>query len=641
MSMVATKGLARSLARLLAAAGLLWAALAPAPAAAPQPAALSAALVAAGGSMPVGRFAAHFEDAGRSLSVDAVRAGSAAMPFVPVAEERPNFGYTNSAHWLRFAIDPGSAALDLLLEIAMPSLDSIDLYSPEGNAYTVQHAGDQVPWAARGFPHRNHVLSLRAPAGTPAVFYLRVASSSVVTVPLALWSRDAFAARERQSQLVYGLFYGLVAAMFLYNFGLLLALRDPIYFYYVAYVGSFGLALLVFDGFAYEHLWPAHVWWANQALATAFAATIVFASQFSRSFLATSVHEPHLDRFAQGVTWAGALIAVCSATGFGLQYSHAMQAISAIAAIGATLSLVIAFRGLARGYRPARFFLLAWGVLLVFIVMAALRNFALVPSNFLTMNGLHIGVAFDVLLLSFGLGDRINLLRREKLQAQAALLESTQRQERELGQRVVERTAQLEDANRKLRIEAQERDALVQKLAEDETRMRHLAQHDALTGLPNRLSLQERFALATEYAKRNEHKIAVMLLDLDHFKELNDTRGHAAGDEALVALAGRLRTTVRGADTVARLGGDEFVVLASDLDDRTAVQSVLEKLSDVIGIPITAGGGAWTLSASIGVAFYPDDGAALDDLLRLADAAMYSDKAARKRRGVHMPVKPA
>ena len=171
--------------------------------------------------------------------------------------------------------------------------------------------------------------------------------------------------------------------------------------------------------------------------------------------------------------------------------------------------------------------------------------------------------------------------------------------------------------------------------------MRHLAQHDALTGLPNRLSLQERFALATEYAKRNEHKIAVMLLDLDHFKELNDTRGHAAGDEALVALAGRLRTTVRGADTVARLGGDEFVVLASDLDDRTAVQSVLEKLSDVIGIPITAGGGAWTLSASIGVAFYPDDGAALDDLLRLADAAMYSDKAARKRRGVHMPVKPA
>ena len=640
---------------LLAAAGLLGAAMAqaqtsaPGPRPAPDPAltptseitAVRAALVMTGGSLPLGRFAAHLEDATGTLTIDAVRAGLGGLRFAQPRDEHPNFGYSQSAHWLRFALDPGNAPLDMLLEIALPSLDSIDLYTPQGAGFSVQHAGDQVPWAERGFPHRNHVFSVRAPADAPAVFYLRVASASVVTVPLTLWSRTAFAAHERQAQLVYGLFYGLVVAMFLYNFGLLLVLRDPVYFHYVAYVASFGMALFVFDGFAFEHLWPANVWWANQALATAFAATMGFASQFSRSFLATAVHEPQLDRIAQGITWGAVLIAVCSATGFALQYSHAMQAISALAATGASLSLVIAVRGLARGYRPARFFLLAWGVLLVFIVLAALRNFALVPSNFLTMNGLHFGVAFDVLLLSFGLGDRINLLRREKLNAQAALLESTQRQERELAQRVDERTAQLEDANRQLRIEAQERDALVQKLAEDETRMRHLAQHDVLTGLPNRLSLQERFALATEYAKRNEHKIAVMLLDLDHFKELNDTRGHAAGDEALIALAGRLRTTVRGADTVARMGGDEFVVLASDLDNRTSVQSVLEKLSDVIGIPVTAGGGAWTLSASIGVAFYPDDGASLDALLKLADAAMYSDKAARKRRGVHVPVNTA
>ena len=625
---------------LLAAAGLLWAAGGQAQTPAPEAAAISAALVTAGGGLPAGRFAGHLEDAAGSLTIEAVRAGVGALRFAALRDDRPNFGYSHSAHWLRFVVDPGNAPLDLLLEIAMPSLDSIDLYTPQESGYSAQHAGDRVPWAERGFPHRNHVFALRAPAGAPAVFYLRVVSASVVTVPLTLWSRDAFAAHERQAQLVYGLFYGLVVAMFLYNFGLLLALRDPIYFYYVAYVGSFGMALLVFDGFAFEHLWPANVWWANQALATAFAATMAFGSQFSRSFLATSVHEPQLDRIAQGITWAAALIAVCSATGWVLQYSHAMQAISALAATGATMSMVIAFRGLARGYRPARFFLLAWGVLLVLIVLGALRNFALVPSNFWSMNGLHLGVAFDVLLLSFGLGDRINLLRRERAAAQAALLDNAKLHERELSARVEERTAQLEEANRKLRAEALEREALVHKLAEDETRMRHLAQHDALTGLPNRLSLQERFALATEYAKRNEHKIAVMLLDLDHFKGLNDTRGHAAGDEALIALAGRLRTTVRGADTVARLGGDEFVVLASDLDDRVSVQSVLEKLSDVIGIPITAGGGVWTLSASIGVAFYPDDGASLDDLLKLADRAMYSDKAARKRRGVHVPVKP-
>ena len=104
--------------------------------------------------------------------------------------------------------------------------------------------------------------------------------------------------------------------------------------------------------------------------------------------------------------------------------------------------------------RPARFFLLAWGVLLVFIVLGALRNFALVPSNVWSMNGLHLGVAFDVLLLSFGRGDRINLLRRERAAAQAALLDNAKLHERELSARVEERTAQLEETNRKLRAEA-------------------------------------------------------------------------------------------------------------------------------------------------------------------------------------------
>jgi diguanylate cyclase (GGDEF)-like protein len=97
---------------------------------------------------------------------------------------------------------------------------------------------------------------------------------------------------------------------------------------------------------------------------------------------------------------------------------------------------------------------------------------------------------------------------------------------------------------------------------------------------------------------------------------------------------------VRGSDTVARLGGDEFVVLAADLDERDAVRPVIDKVSDVIGIPVSAGGGAWSLSASIGVAFYPDDAQTLDDLLKLADRAMYSDKVERKRRGVHFPTKP-
>ena len=606
------------------------------------------------GSKVIGTSTAHFEDIQGKLTFDEARSPDLAAQFRAVKEAQPNFGYSSSAHWLRFTVDGSSGPAKLLLEVALPSLDSVQLFSPSGAGFERQTAGDLIPWHARLIKHRNHVFTL--PLGEPGeaagaagsasatrsgstarTFYLRVQSQSVVTVPMTLWTPEAFAEHERQAQFVYGLFYGLLAAMFVYNIALLLALRDLTFLFYVAYVGAFGMALLTFDGFGFEYLWPNSVWWSNHALATAFSLSMAFASLFARRFLETRTNAPLFDSLWLGLSAVGFALAFCAATGTILDYGEIMRSLSILGALSAATSLIVGSRLMLRGYRPARFFLLAWSTLLVFIVLAALRNFALLPTNFITMYGLHVGFTFDVLLLSFALGDRINLMRRDRLSAQTALLHAAQEHERQLESRVSARTAELDDVNRKLRVEAFEREALLQKLSESETRMRHLAQHDALTGLPNRLSLQERFSLATQYAKRNKHKVAVMLVDLDRFKELNDSRGHAAGDEALISLAGRLRTTVRGSDTVARLGGDEFVVLAADLDQRDAVRPVIDKIGDIIGIPISAGGGAWTLSASIGVAFYPDDGTSLEDLLKLADAAMYTDKAERKRRGVHTP----
>lgn len=635
--------------------------------------AVSAARVAAAGGLALGPFAAHLEDPGGRLTIDAIRAPARAAEFEALGEERRNFGYTKSAHWLRFTLEADAAAAGLLLEIALPSIDSVQLFMPAGGGFVMQSAGDLVPWDARGIKHRNPVLRLQAgprdgagvgagtrtsagagmgrsngpvaaagnSAGTPVTYYLRLASENALSLPLTVWQPAAFAEHQRHSQLLYGAFYGLLAAMLLYNLALLLYLRDIVYLYYTAYVASFGMALFAFDGFAFEYLWPHSVWWANHSLPTAFGVALTAAILFLLEFLMIRAYAPRQLGAWRACAAMSAALALCGATGWLIGHGEVVRLLALLSTLTAAAALWTAARWVMDGYPPARLFLLAWSVLLVSIVLSGLRNFALVPANFLTVNGLHIGIACDVLLLSFALGSRINLLRRSKLEAEGALLASVRRHEQELSVRVAERTAQLEIANQRLQVEAREREALVHKLAEDETRMRHLAQHDALTGLPNRRSLQERFALAAEFAKRNDHKIAVLLLDLDRFKELNDSRGHAAGDEALIALAGRLRATVRGADTVARWGGDEFVILASDLDGRNAVQSVLEKLSDVISIPISAGGGAWTLSASIGVAFYPDDGSVLDDLLNLADSAMYSDKAGHKRRGIHQPVDQA
>jgi diguanylate cyclase (GGDEF)-like protein len=285
------------------------------------------------------------------------------------------------------------------------------------------------------------------------------------------------------------------------------------------------------------------------------------------------------------------------------------------------------------GYRPARYFLLAWAALLIFIALGALRNFTLVPTNLVTIYGLHIGFALDVLLLSFALGDRINLLRRERaaaqaesLQAQQRLLAATRESERELERGIAERTAELNRANARLRAEAHERDSLMQLLQHQEEHLRFMAQHDPLTGLPNRLSMQQRLSLAMELAKRNRKKLAVMLVDLDGFKGINDTRGHRAGDQALVQLASRLRTSVRGSDTVARYGGDEFVILAGELDRGEDAGMIAEKVTDMVQVPLAIEGGPARVSCSIGISVYPDDAEDGEQLIALADKAMYATR---------------
>ena len=204
--------------------------------------------------------------------------------------------------------------------------------------------------------------------------------------------------------------------------------------------------------------------------------------------------------------------------------------------------------------------------------------------------------------------------------------------ERELEQRIAERTAALSRANEKLREEAAEREALVTRLREQEERMRFIAQHDALTGLPNRYSMQERLALALEMAKRNRKKVAVMLVDLDEFKLVNDTRGHAAGDQVLIAIGQRLRSSVRGSDTVARIGGDEFVVIAGDLDRGDGAAMIAEKIADMVQLPIAVeGGGPWRITCSIGISMFPEDAQTSVELLAQADRAMYKVKAEKKK----------
>ena len=164
----------------------------------------------------------------------------------------------------------------------------------------------------------------------------------------------------------------------------------------------------------------------------------------------------------------------------------------------------------------------------------------------------------------------------------------------------------------------------------NEERIRYLAFHDPLTGLANRVLFADRTATGLQRAKREGYSLAIVVLDLDGFKEVNDTYGHAAGDQLLIEIARRLQGVLRAEDTVARFGGDEFTALLPEVVDPQDAVIVAQKILATVAVPVTICGSQVRVSASIGISIYPTHGEDYQALFTAADTAMYQVKAAGK-----------
>ena len=166
---------------------------------------------------------------------------------------------------------------------------------------------------------------------------------------------------------------------------------------------------------------------------------------------------------------------------------------------------------------------------------------------------------------------------------------------------------------------------ITQSKAELET-VAHQAQHDYLTNLPNRLLFRDRFNQQLAMARRYSKKFAVIYIDLDRFKPVNDTLGHQVGDLLLIAVADRLKAQVREVDTVSRMGGDEFAILISEVTSRNDVTNLADKILTALSQPYALDGHTINISGSLGISMYPDDGGDMDTIMNKADAAMYQAK---------------
>lgn len=321
---------------------------------------------------------------------------------------------------------------------------------------------------------------------------------------------------------------------------------------------------------------------------------------FARSFLDTRQWLPRWDK---GLLVLCAAIAAAVLATIVLPVQRALQLMS-LTGLSATLTLLLT-SFVCVGYRVpgARLFALAWLMLLSGAVLLALRNFALIPSNFLTLYSMQIGSGLEMILLSFALAARFNELKRQR---EAAL----QLNEQVLAKRVTERTQALEHAN---------------------LRLSELAMQDPLTGLANRTALQQHLEQALARSSRRNELLAVMLIDLDGFKPINDQHGHAFGDQVLAEVARRMRQYVRDVDLPARLGGDEFVVVCENVQSADAAQDLARRLLEGLDTPMYLEGRAVRVGASIGVALTQGHEDATD-LIRQADSAMYQAKAQGRNR---------
>lgn len=236
---------------------------------------------------------------------------------------------------------------------------------------------------------------------------------------------------------------------------------------------------------------------------------------------------------------------------------------------------------------------------------------ALLPAKLKALDGSLIDAEMVITSFDGAVGSSYVVEARDITdhnQAVAALFKSIHT----LEERVAERTRELTE------------EMAVRRQAEE--KLRHMASHDVLTGLPNRALLMDRMTVSLARARRYHTKAALMFVDLDGFKPVNDTLGHETGDILLKQIAKKLMSCERESDTAARIGGDEFVLLLSDISDREAVAAVAKKILTSLSEPTIINGEEVTVGASIGISLFPDDGETAEHLLKEADKAMYAVK---------------
>ncbi|MBT6178976.1 MAG: hypothetical protein HOI23_17160 [Deltaproteobacteria bacterium] len=336
-------------------------------------------------------------------------------------KEVPQFGLSESAYWLRFDFRVRTPlAKTWVLELGHPYLDQIDFYQVDADGGVLHlGGGDILPFNHRAILHHNFVFPLETSYGKTSTVLLRVESSSSIQLPLAVLTLDALRKSERDFRLVIGMFYGIVLLTFFYNLFIYLLNRERSHLYYLFYVLSLGWAAVCGNGIWSEFFVPDSPYWVNQGLSLALITLSLFGNLFTYSFLQMRERLPRLALIARGLTYLSLSLLVGA---FVLSNRVVLISTVVLAVCMIVVWITAALCVVRQGYHPARYYLASWGMLLIGEAVLVLKTVGLVEANVLTNYAFQLGAAAEIVLLSFALADKLQVLEKEKDHAEAEQL---------------------------------------------------------------------------------------------------------------------------------------------------------------------------------------------------------------------------
>ena len=519
----------------------------------------------------IGRSTAFLkEQAGPLTLTDAVAAYRAGQ-FSPGNSPVLNFGIGSKPAWIHFAVDnPTAAPLQKVLSIETAWLDRVEVYfQHQGRTVAIYRAGDTLPFTQRPINSRYFMFDHAFDPGMSDVF-IRVETPDPMVAPIYLLNPETSRLRQMQQELSYGVVYGFLLALMAYNAILFASLRNSRYLLYALYLAMFVAMNVAYTGHGFAWLWPNSVhWqqWSNPVLMVLYGVSgLVFAIRF----LDLRVFFPRVRKAVIGFCAAsGALLTAAILLG---SQKYALLVAFPFAFSFSVVMLLLGIISVRAGQKPAKYFLIAALSAMVGALLTTLSVWGFIPHNSWTFRAVEIGMQVDATLLALALAYQLRMGQEERIRAE------------------------------------------------------RLAQLDPLTGLNNRRAFYDKTGPLWSHAIRHGHPTSVMLLDIDLFKRINDTYGHAHGDEVLNATAAILRQSIRLGDVLARWGGEEFIVFLPETDQVEATLLAERLRTAIAGMRIPHGTGASAVTASFGIAQKARAHLTLDDLIASADECLYQSK---------------